>query len=444
MMLRARITLVVIVVAVAAIAFTMASSYRGVRDLVADELDRGLNDRLDAVSALLDTGRTLPPRSDMTEQLLLPDGSVRPLTPGAAALPVSAADRAVADTGIGTAAADIELDGEPWGTLTKPRQGGGAIMVGHRYAISDRIENEFFWRTGGITALAVAVSALLSWLAIGRILRPVRRLLTATEHIAATNDLTTPLPKAGRDEIGRLTGSFAAMLTALRRSRDQQHRLVQDASHELRTPLTSIRGSAELLQRARGRLDPADERQVLSVLVQESAALDTLVAELVELATDQHTAEEPVPVDLPELAEDCAANHRMRTGRTITVTAAQPLPVRARPRAIARCVDNLIGNAVKFSPADTPVRIVIRGAELAVHDDGPGIPAADTTAVFDRFYRSAATQGTPGSGLGLAIVADIVAAHGGSVFAESGPGGRVGFRLPPQDRPRRTGLLRRS
>ncbi|MFE9575487.1 ATP-binding protein [Nocardia sp. NPDC006044] len=430
-MLRARITLVVIVAVVAAIVVTLATSYRAVSELVGNQIDLSLNDRADAVIAVLPA--VLPERSDTIEQLLSADGSARPLLPGHLSLPVSEADHRVARTGSGTAEYNIDLDGEPYGILTKPRPGGGAVMVAQRYHESERIDNEFLWRTGGITVIAVALSALLSWLAIGRILRPVRRLLAATEQISTTQDLSVPLPPTGRDEIGRLTGSFDTMLSALRRSRAQQHRLVQDASHELRTPLTSIRGSAELLQRARGRLGAEDETKVLDTLVQESAALDDLVAELVELATDQHTAEEPAELDLPAVAEDCAQRFRHRSGRTITVTADEPEPVLARPRALARCVDNLISNAIKFSPADAPVDVHIHRTELTVRDQGPGIAADDTTVIFDRFYRAANTQGTPGSGLGLAIVADIITAHDGTVFAEHGPGARIGFRLPPRE-----------
>lgn len=439
-MLRARITLVVIVAVVAAIVVTLATSYRGVSELVGNQIDRSLNDRVDAVIAVLPA--VLPERADTIEQLLSADGTAHPLAPDRMPLPVAEADRAVARTGGGTAEYNIDLDGEPYGILTKPRPGGGAVMVAQRYHEPERIDNEFLWRTGGITAIAVALSALLSWLAIGRILRPVRRLLAATEHISSTQDLSVPLPPTGRDEIGRLTGSFDTMLTALRRSRAQQHRLVQDASHELRTPLTSIRGSAELLQRAKGRLGPEDETQVLNTLVQESAALDDLVAELVELATDQHTAEEPTELELPTLAEDCAQRFRHRSGRTITVTADDPSPVLARPRALARCVDNLLSNAIKFSPPDTPVDVHIHGTELTVRDQGPGIAAEDTAAIFDRFYRAANTQGTPGSGLGLAIVGDIITAHHGTVFAEPGAGARIGFRLPSLAQP--DGRRRRS
>ncbi|MCP2317779.1 His Kinase A (phospho-acceptor) domain-containing protein [Nocardia amikacinitolerans] len=144
------------------------------------------------------------------------------------------------------------------------------------------------------------------------------------------------------------TRSFNTMLAALRFSRAQQQRLAEDAGHELRTPLTSVRGSTELLQRARGRLAPDDEAQVPATLVQEAKALDELVGELVDLATDQYATEDPEVLIPAELADECAHRFRRRTGRSITVAVENPEPVMARPRALARCVDNLIDNALKF------------------------------------------------------------------------------------------------
>ncbi|MFE3195043.1 ATP-binding protein [Nocardia sp. NPDC059240] len=463
--MRTRLTLVVFTATVVAIVVALVTAYRSVSPLVAAQVDRSLGDRADTVIAVLraadaqsvsgggagpimpggavPVGAMLPVRSDMTEQLLLADGTVRPLTTGRDPLPVSASDLAVARAGSGSVETEIMVGDRSYGVLTKARPGGGAVMVGQDYAEVERVDREFIWRTASITAVAVLLVALTAWLAIGRILRPMRRLAQATQRITTTRELSTVLPEAGRDEIGDLTRDFNAMLAALRLSRAQQHRLVQDAGHELRTPLTSVRGSAELLQRAKGRLEAADEEQVLTTLVQEAKALDALVGELVELATDQHADEASARVALPDLAEDCAQRFRRRTGRAISVHNeistgrdegdTPPADVVVRPRGLARCVDNLLDNALKFSPADTEVEIRIRGTELAVLDHGPGIDTADRTAVFDRFYRADRTRATPGSGLGLAIVHDIITAHGGTVYTADRPGGgtEVGFRLPP-------------
>ncbi|MFD0396673.1 sensor histidine kinase [Kitasatospora sp. NPDC127121] len=434
-MLRTRIGLVVLASVLLAIAVPVTAAYRGVSTLIADQLDRSLEDRAHTVLAALDLDRPPPARPDTVEQLLLPDGTTRPLgAPGGPALPVSDRAREVARTAQGAHQEDATVDGTPYGILTKARPDGqGAVMIGQTYAGAQTVDDAFLRRITWTSAAAAAASALLSWLVLGRILRPVRRLARAAEHITTTRDLATPLPAAGRDEVGRLTRAFEAMVGALRRSRDQQQRLVQDASHELRTPLTSVRGCAELLQRARGRLAPADEEQILATLVTETVALDELVRELVELATDQQTVEDPEPVDLTAAAEDSARRFRRRTGREITVTAERPVPVQARPRALQRCVDNLVGNAVKFSPDGTPVEVHVTGTRLAVRDHGPGIAPGDRQAVFERFHRAAATQSTPGSGLGLAIVHDLVAADHGTVFATAAPSGgaEVGFHLPP-------------
>ncbi|MEV6974024.1 HAMP domain-containing sensor histidine kinase [Kitasatospora sp. NPDC093806] len=437
-MLRARIALVVVAATLLAIAVTVTTSYRSVSGLVAEEFDRVLADRADTVVALLDAGRTPAPRPDTTEQLLLPDGTVRPLSPGREPLPVPPGALELARDGLGTRAEEITVGETTYGVLTKGLgAGAGAVLIGQTYADAERVDREFLRQITWTTAAAAAGCAALSWLLLGRVLRPVRRLARAAEHISTTQDLGTPLPPAGRDEVGRLTRSFEIMLDALRRSREAQQRLVQNASHELRTPLTSVRGSAELLQRARGRLAPEDEEQILATLVGESVALDELVRELVELATDRQADEDPVPLDLAVAAEDCAGRFRRRTGRSITVTAGTGVLVLARPRALHRCIDNLLANAVKFSPDGTPVEVHVEalrpgGVRLSVRDHGPGIPPAERQAVFDRFHRGPGTQSVPGSGLGLAIVHDLIAADHGTVFAGAAPGGgaEVGFRLP--------------
>ncbi|WP_316528221.1 sensor histidine kinase [Kitasatospora brasiliensis] len=433
-MLRTRIGLVVLASVLLAIAVPVISAYRGVSTLVSDQLDRSLQDRTQTVLTALDLGRLPPVRPDTVEQLLPADGPAQKLTPGAPALPVSARALEVARTGQGSHQEDATVDGTPYGVLTQARPDGqGAVMVGQTYAGVTEVDEAFLQRITVTSAAAALSCALLSWLVLGRILRPVRRLADAAEHITTTRDLATPLPAAGRDEIGGLTRAFESMVGALRHSREQQQRLVQDASHELRTPLTSVRGCAELLQRARGRLAPEDEEQILATLVTETVALDEIVRELVELATDQQTAEDPEPLDLPDAAEDSARRFHRRTGREIAVTVEGPVPVLARPRALQRCVDNLVGNAVKFSPDGTPVEIRITGTRLSVRDHGPGIAPDDRQAVFERFFRAAGTQATPGSGLGLAIVHDLVAADHGSVFATAAPdgGAEVGFHLPP-------------
>lgn len=174
---------------------------------------------------------------------------------------------------------------------------------------------------------------------------------------------------------------------------------------------------------------------LLEDLDAEVRELADLMAELTDLATDLPADEEPAPVSLVELAEPIVERARRRTGREIVMESARPIVIEARPEALTRAIRNLVDNAAKFSPPDTPIRVEIGGGRLVVHDQGPGIPVDEREAVFDRFHRMESSRSRPGSGLGLAIVRQIVDVHGGEVFVEtsSDGGAAVGFRLPTID-----------
>jgi two-component system sensor histidine kinase MprB len=116
----------------------------------------------------------------------------------------------------------------------------------------------------------------------------------------------------------------------------------------------------------------------------------------------------------------------------VTVADDDHVEVLARPRQLERAISNLVDNAVKYSPPDTPIDIVIEQATLTVADRGRGIPDDDTRRIFERFYRAVDVRSDPGSGLGLSIVDEIIRSHGGMVFARNrdGGGAEVGFNLP--------------
>ncbi|MEU3711126.1 HAMP domain-containing protein [Streptomyces catenulae] len=242
---------------------------------------------------------------------------MRSLAPGRLALPVAPDALRVARTGTGESRADVVVSGTGYGTLARPLPGGGAVTVGQSYAGAAHLDRQARWRIARTTAAATGCAALVGWLVLGRVLRPVRRLADTTRRITTTQDLATPLPPAGSDEIGQLTRSFAHMLTALRRSRPAATR----PGRRTRTahPAHLGTGSAELLQRARGRLAPEDEEQIPTTLVTETTALDDLLRELVDLTTDRYTEEEPEAVALAVTAEDGTHRLRLRTGRTVHV-----------------------------------------------------------------------------------------------------------------------------
>ncbi len=353
----------------------------------------------------------------------------------------------------------VSVDGRSYRVATARWPEGGVIEIGRDLDEATRVLRTLRLQLALITLLGVALASLGGWLLANRLVRPVVGLRDAAERIADTQDLSTPVPGGGSGEVGSLAASFTAMVTALRRSRDQQQRLVDDASHEMRTPLTSLTTNLELLHRLE-QLPPDERREVLAAVQLDVHELTHLLTELVELATDRSADDEPVePVDLVDVAEQVAQRAARRSGRSIRVVEDGPAGggpvddaapggapagtgtgagtgeatlVPARPHMIERAVSNLVENAVKYSPEGSPVEVHVAGGRLEVRDHGAGIAEHDQALVFERFYRSVESRSEPGSGLGLAIVRQIVDRHGGRVWAGTHPdgGGVVGFELP--------------
>jgi two-component system sensor histidine kinase MprB len=369
-------------------------------------------------------------------QLVGTDGTTTVCIEGGVALPVDRQDRELAEDGSGSALRTIEVDGKRYRVITMAQSNGTALQIARGLGEVDSVLGSMQRWLFGIGLVGVAAAVLLGWLLARRTVRPVERLRDTAEQIAATQDLAVAVPVGGPSEIASLGRSFTTMVDALGTSREEQQRLVSDASHELRTPLTSLRTNAELLGRS-AELTPAQHRAVVDGIEMEVEELTHLVSELVELATDRSADSEPIEsVDLASLARDVVARAERRTGRTVTLTATDPVVVDVRPQAVTRAISNLVDNACKYS--DGPVDVLVTGTRVEVRDRGPGIPAADRSHVFDRFYRSVTARTEPGSGLGLAIVQQAVEGHGGTVWAadrddpdaDGHLGAAVGFELP--------------
>ena len=190
--------------------------------------------------------------------------------------------------------------------------------------------------------------------------------------------------------------------------------------HELRTPLTSIHGFSQLIDRN------------LSVIKQQVGQLDRLINDLGAESRGQggRLSLDLQTVDASELVR--AAADRFKASypdRTLDVVVEQAAPVTADPARLMQVLDNLITNAVKYSPPEHPIRLRVESQEeqvlIGVQDEGVGLDAEHLHHVFERFYRvpDAHTEQVKGLGLGLSIVRDLVVAHGGRVWAESaGPG----------------------
>ncbi|MEV8437692.1 HAMP domain-containing sensor histidine kinase [Actinosynnema sp. NPDC051121] len=281
-----------------------------------------------------------------------------------------------------------------------------------------------------LTAVGGLVAALAARLAARRVLRPVRVLTDAVEHVTATRDLSARVDLTGRDEIGRLGRSFAAMMTELDVSVHAQRQLVADASHELRTPLTSLTTNLELLAEDDGLRDP-EAPVLVRAAIGQAGELRSLVNDLIDLARYGEDTARTEDTRLDLVAGAVVAKAAARAGAPRFETALTPCLVHVDPDAIERAVGNLVDNAVKWSPQGGRVLVTVADGEFTITDEGPGIPPADVPFVFDRFYRSAQARSMPGSGLGLAIVRRVVETHGGEVAAQPlDRGVRLRLRLP--------------
>lgn len=442
MTLRTRVVAILAGLVLVGIAAASLAAYQSAASELSSETDRFLTARADEV---LDGQRARPrqpndddrpqPRTDDLDlasdpdaiaQTIDRDGNVEASEGGN--LPVTAIDEAVAD-GDKAVIRDIEIDGEAFRMITAPAPDGGAVQIAQSTASTNDVLDRLAGRLTVVGLVLGLLAAALGWLLMRRTTKPLADLTAATERIATTRDLT-PLGLTGDDEVGRLATSFDQMLDALRSSREQQRRLLQDAGHELRTPLTSLRANVDFLQRAADL--PAEQRaEILAGLKSEIAELGGLVDEVVVLATDEDaTSVSMTDLDLADIVTDAVATFRRRTERTVTLTTV-PTPLRGNASLLDRAVTNLLGNAHKFSPTERPIEVTVADRWVVVRDHGDGIDEADLGRVFERFHRAADARSKPGSGLGLAIVRHVAEQHGGTVRAGNATdgGAEVGFSV---------------
>jgi two-component system, OmpR family, sensor histidine kinase ChvG len=320
------------------------------------------------------------------------------------------------------------------------RDAAGDRMLGAVYAVRSTrpvMVELYRIRAGLIRVLFVAscFTALVTLLFAWSISRPLGKLSRAAKRVAA-GERDVVIPVGGGGEIEELGESFAAMKDRL----DARLRYIEgfaaDVAHEFKSPLTSIRGAAELL--GEGAADEPEARaRFLRNIELDVARLDRLVSRLLQLSRIEASSERAAPVDLPALIERAIARAALPdrpielhvrslpdTGPVSTTTARLPAPVlRGREADLDTAVQNLLENAVRFSPPGVPVEVGVTFAPawvvVAVRDRGPGISQAHMPRIFDRFFTTDAER--DGTGLGLAIVKTVIEAHGGSIRAESPP-----------------------
>ncbi len=330
----------------------------------------------------------------------------------------------------------VEADGLLLGLvlLSQPLDDVTAVLDDVRYRLL--ISTVFAALASGLIGLALAQA----------ITRPIRHLTRAAQAVALGN-LDQAVSIHSRDELGVLIRTFNTMTARLRAARQMQIDFVANVSHELRTPLTSIKGMVETLRG--GAVEDASVRDgFLATLEDETNRLIRLVNDLLLLSrldSEAMTLRREA-VNLPALVRETLDRFQARSAHRFVI---EPRPGEGGPGAgpavwgdrdrIAQVLVNLLDNAVKYSPPDSRITVMIGDGPnpgeclVQVRDAGIGIPAQDIDRIGERFYRAdkARSRGGGGSGLGLAIARSLVQAQGGRLWLESeeGAGTCVSFTL---------------
>jgi len=287
---------------------------------------------------------------------------------------------------------------------------------------------------------AAAFSAVAAALLLARwIVRPLDRLRAASAELAA-GDLSARAPEEGPGELAEMGTSFNAMAGSIERLFEARRELVAWASHDLRTPLASIQAMLEAIDDGL-----ADPEEYLPLVNDRVRTLSGLVDDLFELARIDAgvltlTVQE---ADLDRVVGSCVRSFEAEArakGVSLEARLGAAQPVLCAPEKVERVLHNLLTNALRHTPSDGAIAVVVSPREqdvtVAVEDTGEGVSEADRERMFERFWRGESSRTTPGSGLGLAIARGLVEAQGGRIWTESRPGGgaRVSFSLPAKAR----------
>lgn len=375
---------------------------------------------------------TLPSSDDLLIQVL--DAHGRVLAAGAEAPGTALA--ADLDPG-GMATITVAGDDDPFMIISASARGplgARTVVVAHALdLVEESTEVATTLLATGLPILLILVG-VVAWMLVGRSLAPVEAIRREVEEISGTQlHRRVPAPP-GTDEIARLSVTMNEMLARLERASHRQRQLVADTSHELRSPIASIRQHAEV---AAAYPERTNASELARTVLAESLRLARLVDDLLFLArADERTLElKHRPLDLDDLAFEAARALRREGAVAVDTTGVSGGRVRGDADGLRRVVANLAENAARHARSRVALSVLEEGGAvlLRVDDDGPGIAPADRGRVFERFVRldAARARDAGGSGLGLAIVAELVAAHGGTVVVSDSPlgGSRIEVRL---------------
>jgi signal transduction histidine kinase len=289
------------------------------------------------------------------------------------------------------------------------------------------------WEAIATVAVIVAIVGLaVAWALATSLAQPLRSLAGTAERLGG-GDLGARAEVTGPPDVAAVAVELNRMAAELTALLDAQREFVANASHQMRTPLTGLRLRLEAL--AAG--PPPDPEAELAL--REVDRMSDLVADLLVLARAGVPPRSATSSDLAEQARAAADRWRPVAEdreQTFALDAPRiPVVVGADPSDVAIMLDNLIENAIVYSPTGATVSVTVSntgGGTVRVEDDGPGIHPSEANRVFDRFFRGKAGSGVPGgTGLGLTIVHDLAARWSGSVELEpSGRGTRIAVRFP--------------
>ncbi len=270
--------------------------------------------------------------------------------------------------------------------------------------------------------------------AFRRVAMPLGDLMNAASRVA-DGDYSARVQEAGPREVRVFARAFNSMAARLQETDERRRDLLADVTHELRTPLTVIQGNLE------GLIDgvyPRDDAHLMPIL-EETRVLSRLIDDLRTLALAESGALklQKEPTDLAVLVSETIASFKGQAdaaGIDLQADVGSDLPILdVDPARIRQVLENLISNALRFTPSGGIIRVRCsrenHGVAVVVGDTGSGIPPDDLPHIFDRFHKSRDSRGT---GLGLTIARNLVAAHGGEISAESelGKGTTIRFTLP--------------
>jgi len=293
-----------------------------------------------------------------------------------------------------------------------------------------------------LLAAAAGASAMLTGLLLRPVMthglvQPLDALSRQISSYRSPSEPPPPLDVARQpEELQPIAATFNAMQERLASSWERQRTFVDGVAHELRTPITLISGHAQSLQRqpAAAALGPS-----LALISAEARRMGGLVSDMLDLARKDAGRLElrRQSVDVEDVLLDCY--ERLVAGADGRLRLQPPqdddcLPLAAGdPERLAQCLVVLVDNALRYSPAPSPVRLAVEAtpSSLVLHvlDRGPGVAPAERQAIFGRFVRGQAAVNTRGSGIGLAVVQLLMEAMGGLVMVSDAPGGGADFQL---------------